>query len=337
MRRLGDQWDVVRGEWRAERELERIVSGRAPILAGPWISEVGYEVLYWVPFLRWVAAAYRIPPERLIVMSRGGTASWYGSLGARYVEIFDHASPAELAQEAAAGRLKQRDVSDLDRRLIASASSALGLRGVHVLHPSVMFRWFAPFWSGHEGVGFVERHTRFARMAAPDIVLPVSLPAEYVAVKFYSARALPDRPDVREQLHAIVSALAGRWPVVQLDTGLAVDDHADYDVGGSARVTSVAGRLSPATNLAMQTRIIAGARLFVGTCGSLAWLAPMLGIDTVPVFTDSEFLHAHLHVARRTYGRLGPARFSPLDLGGVLDAGLAVTAGERLHAGSSTS
>jgi hypothetical protein len=328
---------VVRAEWRAERELERIVSGDAPIVAGPWISEVGYEVLYWAPFLRWVAAAYRIPPERFVVLSRGGTASWYGAIASRYVEIFDHASPADLAREVEAGRLKQREMSDLDRRLIAAASGALGLRDVRVLHPSLMFRWFAPFWSGHEGVGFVDRHTRFTRIVAPDVAPPVPLPADYVAVKFYSARSLPDRPDVRAQLQAIVSALAERWPVVQLDTGLAVDDHADYDVSGAARVMSVAGRLSPQTNLAAQTRIVAGARLFVGTCGSLAWLGPMLGVPTVPVFTDAEFLHAHLHVARRAYTRLASTRFSPIDLGGVLDAGLAVTGAERLHAGSGLS
>jgi hypothetical protein len=327
-----------------ERDLERIVSGSGPILAGPWLSEVGYEVLYWVPFLRWVAAAYRLPPERLVIVSRGGTASWYGAVATRYVEIFDHASPADLAQSVAGGRLKQRDVSDLDRRLIAAASSALGLRDASVLHPSLMFRWFAPFWSGYEGVGFVDRHTRFARVAPPATaapglperlggVPPVPLPAEYVAVKFYSARALPDRPAVRAHLHSIVAALAEQWPVVQLDTGLAVDDHADYDVGDSPRVISVAARLTPAANLAEQTRIIAGARLFVGTCGSLAWLAPLLGVDTVPVFTDAEFLHAHLHVARRAYGRLGVARFSPLDLGGVLDAGLTIV-GTRLHAGT---
>src|SRR5688500_14961537 len=169
LRTLGDRWTVVRGEWQVERELERIAAGNGPIVAGPWVSEVGYEVLYWVPFLRWVAAAYRIPPERVIVMSRGGTASWYGTLATRYVEVFDHAAPADLAQAVAEGRLKQREISDLDRRLIASASAALGLRDAHVLHPSLMFRWFAPFWSGYEGVGFVDRHARFTRVQAPDI------------------------------------------------------------------------------------------------------------------------------------------------------------------------
>ena len=76
----------------------------------------------------------------------------------------------------------------------------------------------------------------------------------------------------------------------------------------------------------MQTRIIAGARMYVGTCGSLAWLAPLLGVPTLPVFTDASFLHAHLHVARRVYGRVGAATFSPVDLTGMLDAGLAIGA-----------
>jgi hypothetical protein len=333
LRTLGDRWDVVRGEWQVERELERIAAGNGPILAGPWISEVGYEVLYWVPFLRWAAAAYRIPAERFVVMSRGRTASWYGALANRYSEVFDHASPADLAREAAAGRLKQRDVSELDRRLIAAAVSHHDLRDAHVLHPSLMFRWFAPFWSGHEGTGFVDRHTRFARVEPADVPLP-TLPSDYVAVKLYTARALPDGPVVRTQLQGLVAALAERWPVVLLDTGLAVDEHADYDTTGSGRVMSLSGRLDVRTNLAAQTRVIAGARLFVGTCGSLAWLAPMLGVDTVPVFTDDSFLHAHLHVARRAYERLRAARFSPLDLRGVLDAGLAITAGDRLPAGA---
>ena len=26
-----------------------------PILVGPWLGEVGFELLYWIPFLRWFA------------------------------------------------------------------------------------------------------------------------------------------------------------------------------------------------------------------------------------------------------------------------------------------
>ena len=326
---MDDQWGRWRSHWGVERDLEDAIAGDAPILAGPWISEVGYEVLYWVPFLRWVAAAYRIPPARLVVMSRGGTQAWYGDLASRYVEVFDHVAPADLASRAASGVLKQREVSGLDRQLVDAAATALGVGRVNVLHPSLMFRWFAPFWSGHETLGFVEQHTRHARIAAPDVAVPVTLPAEYIAVKFYAARALPDEPDVRAQVRSVIEGLSERYPVVQLDTGLTLDEHADYQFGGATpRIVSVSGRLDARTNLAVQTRIIAGARMFVGTCGSLAWLAPLLGVPTLPVFTDDSFLHAHLHVARRVYHRAGAARFSPVDLAGLRDAGLAIRRGD---------
>jgi len=330
-RRLGEQWTTLRGEWRVERDLENAVAGTGPIVVGPWVSEVGYEVLYWIPFLRWVAAAYRVAPERIVVLSRGGTASWYGTLASSYVEILDHATPPELAARATAGVLKQREVSDLDRRLIAQVSVALGLDQPRVLHPSLMFRWFAPFWSGHETLGFVERHTRYARISPPDVPLPLSLPSDYIAVKFYGARSLPDEPAVRDQLRALVDGLSSRHPVVHLDTGLGLDEHSEYQLGGD-RTLTVSGRLEPGTNLAVQTRIIAGSRLFVGTCGSLAWLAPLLGVPTVPVFTDASFLHAHLHVARRVYPRVGGGRFSPIDLSGLTGAGLTVARGHQLAA-----
>jgi hypothetical protein len=73
--------------------------------------------------------------------------------------------------------------------------------------------------------------------------------------------------------------------------------------------------------------------MFVGTCGSLSWLAPLLGVPTVPVFTDPSFLHAHLHVARRVYGRVGGVRFSPLDLTGLVEADLTIGRREGVAAG----
>jgi hypothetical protein len=45
----------------------------------------------------------------------------------------------------------------------------------------------------------------------------------------------------------------------------------------------------------------------------VAWLAPMLGVDTSAVFVDSKWLHAHLGVASGlSPGRNG--RFAPVDL-----------------------
>jgi hypothetical protein len=59
---------------------------------------------------------------------------------------------------------------------------------------------------------------------------------------------------------------------------------------------------------------VGGARAFVGTCGSIAWLAPRLGVDTSALFVDPKWLHAHLAVAMRAYHKLGAGRFAVADL-----------------------
>jgi hypothetical protein len=37
-----------------EGEIKRIVDKPGPILVGPWLSEVGFELLYWIPMLHWI-------------------------------------------------------------------------------------------------------------------------------------------------------------------------------------------------------------------------------------------------------------------------------------------
>jgi len=64
----------------------------------------------------------------------------------------------------------------------------------------------------------------------------------------------------------------------------------------------------------VQTQIIAGAQAFAGTCGSVAWLAPMLGVNTSAVYVDPKWLHAHLGVMLRACHRAGAGHFAALDL-----------------------
>lgn len=306
------QW--TRAAWQVEREIDDIVRRDRTIVVGPWLSEVGHEVLYWIPFLRWVRAAFRLDSARLVAVSRGGVAAWYEGIATRYMEIWNDVDPTEFARRTAErGVTKQVEVSAFDREVLAKVESRLG-ESVEVLHPSLMYRLFSLFWSGHRPLSFLDSHTRYAPIVPPRLLDASLLPTEYVAVKFYAARSLPDTPDVRRSLRWLVDCLAERSPVVLLDTGLVLDEHADYGFDLTKRVVSARSWMTPATNLGIQTQVIAGATAFVGTCGSVAWLAPMLGVDTSAVFVDSKWLHAHLGVALRACHRAGLARFAPVDL-----------------------
>ena len=320
---VNEQLEFQRLAWQIEEEIEALVARGRPILLGPWLSEVGFETLYWVPFLRWVKAAHRLPSDRLVAMSRGGVGSWYQGLASRYIEIWDHMAPSEYARRnAERGTTKQYEQSALDRDLLQAAARDLGTGEFDVLHPSLMYRLFTLYWSGQRAMGFLDAHTRYTRLDAPAILDRSVLPERYIAVKFYAARSLPDAPEIRAALRAIVASLAERLPVVLLDTGLVLgDDHADYAFPAGATVVSARAWMTPRNNLGVQTQIVAGAEAFVGTCGSLAWLAPQLGVDTSALFIDPKWLHAHLPVGMRAFHKLGAGRFSVADLR-ALDARL---------------
>jgi hypothetical protein len=333
LRRKGqiqERWRFYRTEWSVERELERLIARERLLVAGPWISEVGFETLYWVPFLHWLAAAFRVRPERLVAVSRGGVEAWYRGVAGRYVEIWDEMDPVTFAtRNAARGTAKQHEVSDLDRDLLEAVARRLGTRDFDVIHPSLMYRLFTLYWSGQRAMGFVDAHTRFTRAEAPTLLDPAVLPREYIAVKLYAARSLPDRPEVRSRLRALVAGLAEQYPVVLLDTGLVLeDDHADYTFAAGGRVISAKPWMRPQSNLGVQTQIVAGAKAFVGTCGSIAWLAPRLGVPTSALFVDPKWLHAHLAVAMRAYHRLDAGTFAAADLRALDPLGLGARLGE---------
>ena len=310
--------------------------GREPIIAGPWLAEVGYEVLYWIPFLRWFCDAYGVPRERLIVVSRGGMDPLYADLAGTYVDIFDLLTPAELAvrnaerrQRQEGGGQKQSAVDAVDEQFLSAVRARLGLRGGTVCHPSLFFRLFRHVWHGNLPMDFLWTHTRYATRRL-NLPRPPGLPDSFVAAKLYAGPALSTAPASRAAVREVVARVAAGSPVVLLETELGIDEHRDFDLRGLPNVTSAAALMTPRTNLGVQLALITGAHGFLGTCGGLAWLAPFLGVPTVAVCDSDEAIALHLLVARQAGRAAGAAGFSLLDLraatrAGVIDTRMSTT------------
>lgn len=326
------RFETYRAEWVVEREIARLARGSGPIVIGPWLSEVGYEVLYWIPFVRWVTSTYHLKAERLVVVTRGGASAWYRDITPHGVELFDLMPPEEFLERnnrraaEGGGTIKQHGPSSMDEAIVTEVITREGLGSARVLHPSLLYRQFQQFWLGHRPPSFLERRTKYRLIDSPAVPVP-ALPRDYVAVKLYTAASLPPTATNRRLLQSIVLRLADTTDVVMLDTGLTLDDHEDYTFDAASRVHSLRGALRPEDNLAVQTTVIARARSFVGTCGSVAWLAPLLGVDTTALFADARFLHGHLQVARRVYQVAGAARFAPFDISALDQLGLTLTPG----------
>ena len=310
-------WERAATEMVVRRSLRRTARGDRPIIVGPWLGEVGYEALYWVPFVRWFVDQYRVDPQRVVVVSRGGVHSWYAGISHRYVELFDLVSPAELGQAVAhrqsAGDQKQYAMSDFDRRIIDDVRRRIGSDAT-VCHPSSMFRLLRRFWLGGESVQYLLDHTSYRLLGGSGAGIEVPLPPSFVAVKFYSGRAMPEGRETRSALRQLLERTRRGRPIVVLDTGLAADEHHDYARLDLPDVVTLGSSLTPQNNLGLQTEVIRRAELFVGTCGSLAWLAPMLGTETIAVYADDHLLSPHLYAARQVYPAIGAAAFMPVDL-----------------------
>lgn len=300
------------------RELRAVAAGQDPIIVGPWLSEVGYEVLYWVPFVRWFAHQYRVDPRRLVVVSRGGVGAWYADVTQRYVELLELFEPDDFArrnrERQASGDQKQLSAADFDSAILRRLEVRDGVKGGRVLHPSLMFRLLRRFWLGNATLEYALQHLRFAPLSAVSAVPMPQLPEHFTAVKFYTGTAIRDTVEHRRLLRAVVEHLACRGPVVTLGTGLRLDEHDDFLFGGIPNVISLDQAIRPQVNLGVQTEVIRRSSLFVGTAGSLAWLAPMLGVDTVAAYADDRFLGPHFYAARYGYASIPAGRFMPLDL-----------------------
>ena len=297
---------------RFARRIEELLRNRRPIIVGPWTGEVGFELLYWVPFVRWIVSTYRLPPERLIVVSRGGVRDWYRGLAARYVDVFSLFSPEEF-RSATQEAKKQRRVGAFDAEVVKRVVATQNLGRVELIHPGMMYRLFMPFWREVATAARVEKYSQYSKIAAGDDPVLKDLPADYVAAKFYFSDCFPDTAANRAFVSSIIEAVSRHAPVVVLDTPFAVDDHRDVEPG-VGRVITLGTHMVPERNLAVQTAVVARARSFVGTYGGYSYLAPLCGVSSLAVYSHRTFKAHHLHIAQRICDDLGGAMLVPLDV-----------------------
>jgi hypothetical protein len=311
-------------EARETRELVTVLGrSSSPIILGPWLSETGFELLYWIPFLAWAKAYGNLDAERLVVVSRGGAAPWYRDITTQYEDVFAFYTPDEfrianeerIAQQE--GRMKHVEVSAFDRAILERVRGKRGLQGAELLHPSQMYGLFDNFWYQRAPVTLVEAFSVFSMLPAetPDPRVAAALPSEYVAAKFHGNTALPPTPENRAFVASFLGELAEQTDVVLLNTGQQFDDHSDFPPSLRGRLHTVEHLMTPENNLAVQTQVIRGARAFVGTYGGFSYLAPLCGVNTLAFYSHpGGFRFDHLEVAKRVFSGLRCGTFTELDL-----------------------
>jgi hypothetical protein len=277
--------------------LRRLRASNKPIMLGVWRSEVGFEALYWLPFLRWASAYAEIDPKRFVSVTRGGANLLYGTSG---VDLFTLRSVEEVRHEnqydwQRTKLQKQVACTAWDRDVLKSAATKVLGRGesYHILHPSWMYWALEPFWSEARGLTYLQSMTDYTPIGK---VPPVSLtlPTKYVAMKWYARATFDPRvPAVRDAIAQITGIVGAQTPIVLLTGSPDVDDHSDCDVQHPAVIRLPA--VAPEHNLAQQISVLAKATAYVGPYGGMAQLALRLGVPSVSLYHEfGGTAHAHL-------------------------------------------
>ena len=294
-----------------------------PLVVGPWLSEVGFELLYWIPFLNWVRTYRAFERDRMIVLSRGGVAPWYRQIGSRYIDVFDFFTPEQLREKneerIAEGLLKQRALTDFEREIVKLVKVGNQRRDIQLFHPMYMYRLFYPYWKSRTSINLIENFASFARLPQIDASdVADKLPDDYVAVRFYHNTAFPETEENLRFVRQLLTRVTETTDVVLLNPGYTLDDHWDLKPGVTRRVHTIDQLVEPRNNLEVQTKVVSRARAYIGNYGGLSYLAPFYGVQSLAFYSSpSHVAPHHLDLMYRVAAKLKRGSFVALDTQGL--------------------
>ena len=302
-----------------------LVPGDArPVVVGPWLMEVGFELLYWIPYLRAELSKFGISKERVIAISRGGAEPWYGDIAGRYLDVLDYMTAEEFhAWTSGVGELegnrKPFSAGPFEREILGRVLFPDKLGDYQVVMPSAIFGLMRNVWRSRFGAHKLDQYLKPALLNAPS---PIELPFDgpYTAVKFYHSLTFPETAETNALAGKVIEKLARRTNVVLLSNPGRLDDHETLNLTAAGRHNVIdAGKLySPRNNLAVQTALVSGAQSLHCTYGGFSYLGPLLGVDTCAYTSTWAFNFTHLELAWRSFAAIGAGQLAMTPLGGAM-------------------
>ena len=317
LRKAGWQSDEEVAQTQTVQRALRIARGTGDVIVGPWTGEVGFELLYWIPFLNWLVEQ-GLDSKRLVVISRGGAAPWYRHLTTRYLDVLDLMTTDEFRErslKASGSSTSRSGISTSSCSSVCARRTTCAARNISIRRRCSDCSSACCATAPAVTSSIRSRRSAGSRRWAADLT-PGSRPCRPITsvAKFYFSKPFPDSPDNHAFVRDVLQRVSRDVPVVLLSTSVRIDDHHDFAGAGSSGIHVVDAHREPQRNLELQTRIIADARGFIGTYGGFSYLAPFYGVRSVSFFSRRDAFKAHhLELADRVFDRLLPGGFIAMD------------------------
>lgn len=220
-------------------------------VAGPFSSEPGFELLYWLPYLRSInGRAYDAS------VTRGGAGIWYqGQAIDAYDEIGFENYRDLSEQRYELSRVEKSFGPDdlLDREILRT------IEAESAVHPSEMYQRLdvAHTWP-------------FEPLEKPEQIKE----SGYIAVRFYTSFQMPQNALIGQ----IVGKAAEKGRVVALVPQEQIDNHGEHRIPKGDNISLVT--YTPEDSLQVISQVVAHADAFLCTYGGLSYLGPHYGVPT---------------------------------------------------------
>jgi len=303
------------------KELEEILDTSKTIVLGPYISDVGVEFTYWIPFLRWLIHTYKLDSRRIIAISRCGARLWYEDLGVEYLDISDLMDDSELAEYfrtiTTGWNMKQFYLTVGEKEILKRAAQKAKIHDYSLIHPALMWNLFLPVWKRFLPLDFIYNYTAYEPFnhLCWNKKDTFGLPENYIVVKFSFFPYFPQTRENLSFLDELIRILARNFNVVSLHTDILVDRHKEfnYDANG---LYEIRDKVNYKNILEIQTKIMSNAALCLGVLGNIISFAPYLNVKTLSIYSNREAgtLPVTLTLYESYISRFFKSTYSALDI-----------------------
>lgn len=269
------------------------------VYIGPWFSELGFELLYLIPFFNYVKST-RLNSSNFTVISRGGKIPIYDKLGFDYVNPLEYFEASEWEtinnqNWKLLGGLKQSKLTSIDKDILESIfyNEPTESRTNLVLHPSLIFALFRPFWLSNVGINSVLKYLKFP------IINSELGSNNKIFVKLYSRPSMSGATFDVDDLIEDLSGLQNK-EIYLCASQEYRDDHTifKYKLQGNTNLHEFHAD-SFADNLRVQLLQMIRCSKSLVTYGGLSYFPLFYGLSSIGLYEDeSKFAECHLLVAK---------------------------------------
>lgn len=272
--------------------------GDIPLWFGPFLGEIGYELLYWRGFVNSVRSELGLSHDQVAVISRGGVAGWYGVVEKNYSDLYQLIGESNLAKI-------QTDVYPVrfESEHQAIVKAVKGNRRFWV-HPRLMHQAIAEFKTDPSTLPKIAKIISHSPIREQDMLrsdsnlrriwekLQESLPSRYIAVKIYAGSNLND-PSFGGTIEDALRIISREIPVVALSNTETTSSHSDWGIS-LQEVLKPMIDVPKSLNLGVQTLLIGKSQAFWGTYGGFSYL-PLYLKKASLVFKDGATIQKRAH------------------------------------------